>query len=277
MRQQRGAPGRWQSSRPVGGTDRQRYNGPHNNFRLLHDDDMRSTESEAYSQESGHGEPTMLATEAEDNVRCMGTEPNGELSYSDVVKGNVRGKQRPRVLTKHDNTDLEWAEYIEGRRSRPFNGRKELIGKAPTLITNRRPERAANKPVVHAMCEGLPAKLLLDSGAECNIISTDLLKKVHLKSTGIRIMTKRDRIRCANGTTMQSRGTVWLNIKLGTKISKHPFKVIPGIFPDLIGGIKLMKAAQISINASQDRVVVGSERIPFLSKVEEELPEVTEN
>lgn len=239
-------------------------------FRLLQEEDLESIRSEV-APENLEGS-IEVTSQGEDQVRILGDINRGELSYLEVAKKSLN--KYGQIKTGVSKSELEWADYIEGHRNRP---EQPLAKREPTVITNRRAEKAANKPIVHATCENVPSKIFLDSGAECNVISTYLLRKIHRVVPGLKFYPRQDKIRCANGNTMISRGIIWLNVGLGDKLSKHPFKVIQGIFPDLIGGIKLLKHAGVNILASDDCAKIGNERLPFLSKVEPEYQEVSKN
>lgn len=178
---------------------------------------------------------------------------------------------RKRVTTPEEN----WANYIEGHGKKPSTRLQTNVN--PTLITMRRPERAANKPIVTCRCETVPVKLLFDSGAECNVISTDLLQKIMKVQNKIKLSGQTSNLKCANGEIMRTCGTAWLTLEIGHLTTRHPFKVVEGIFPDIICGLRMMKGCSITIDASQDCVYVGRAKIPFMAKTLRELPELAEN
>ena len=234
-----------------------------NRFRLLEDIESSSCSFVEHGEhdDDDSGEEALTCIE---NV--MHHEPihNRKRSYADAAK------RKPQVITSRQANDREWADFIEGKRNRPQH--HWYANRAnKTLITQRRPEKAANKPIIQCSCEGANVKLLLDSGAECNVISEELLYKLMDGNPQISVTRKQTHLRCANGNLMSSGGIAWLTISMGGKETKHPFKIVNGIFPDIIGGIKMMKHCNISIQPANDCVIVDGRRIPFLSKVHEEM------
>ena len=205
-----------------------------------------------------------------ENLNCITAETDsteGWIPYK--PKRHRKFRQRP---CKDGSVIQEWTEFIEGRRSRPV----ELIrkyGTGNTLITKRRPEKAANKPIIRCSCENVPVKALLDSGAECNVIDDNLLKRLQAYNSNIKIIPKWGQLKCANGETMSSKGIVWLEVSIGKYLSRHPFKIVSNLFPEVICGIKMMKKCGIDILSSQDCIKIGSKKVPFLSRVQRELDE----
>ena len=182
-------------------------------------------------------------------------------SYKEVLM-NGRKSQSGKQEKRLDN----WVQYISGNGNKP---RKHYVSSA-TVITNRRPELAANKPIVKAKCNGLPVKIFCDSGAECNTIDLTLFNKIKKSQPELTVYDDNSKIKCASGTLIDCVGIVNLCLSLGGRQSIHPFKIIPNMFPELIAGIKLMKSMEIRVNPAKDCVEVGQSCVPFLSTVKEE-------
>ena len=138
-----------------------------------------------------------------------------------------------------------------------------------TVITKRRTEKAANKPIVRCTCESLPVKALFDSGAECNVISKDLFDQIS-KRKKIYLSKTNGNIKCANGEIIHCLGVAWLTLTVGQQTTKHPFKVVDSIFPEVIAGIKLMKQAKIKVVPEKDCIMVKDTPVKFLSSVRRE-------
>jgi hypothetical protein len=115
-------------------------------------------------------------------------------------------KKLKKALTESQRQVQEWVSYIEGR------GRKPKVHNPPTLISDSRTERAANKPLIWRVCEGKDTKLFLDSGAEINVIDKKLFDELRAFS-GNKVSFSRHEgtISCANGSKMQSLGETFEN------------------------------------------------------------------
>ena len=204
--------------------------------------------------------------EQESSVEGVKEESNEDViatkrSYKDVVKSNTKKLNK---VTGAEKEVRNWVQFINGEGNKP---RKHF---AATVITNRRPERAANKPIVKATLEEIPVKLFCDSGAECNTINLDLFKKIQNSCPALTVYEDRSKIKCASGALINCNGIVNLTLSLGGRQSVHPFKIIPGMFPELIAGIKLMKGMDIRVNPANDCIRVGTVKVPFISRVQAE-------
>lgn len=175
------------------------------------------------------------------------------------------GNNRNQTKRGADRGVSKWVQYINGQGGRP---KKHYA--SGTVITRRRPELAANKPIVQASIGNFPVKLFCDSGAECNTIDLELFQKIHESDQSLTVYEDKSKIKCASGAMIQCVGIVNLSLLLGSQKSIHPFKIIPNMFPELIGGIKLMKSMKMRVNPANDCVEVGNDRVPFISKVREE-------
>lgn len=168
-----------------------------------------------------------------------------------------------------------WVQYINGNGNKPK--RNIPIEHSKTLITRRRSEYAANKPIVLGKCHDYEVKIFFDSGAECNVIDESLFQKIKQVTPEVRLTPSNSNIRCASGSVMKSIGIAWLSIEVGGQISRHPFKVVKNVFPELIVGIKMMKKSGAVVIASNDCVRVGGKNVPFISKVRDEISEKSGN
>lgn len=205
------------------------------------------------------------------------TDGQENLSSFQQGKGNVgRSVGKPgneRVWVNKNNQANQrvdkgvskWVQYINGQGGKP---KKHYA--SGTVITRRRPELAANKPIVQASIGNVPVKLFCDSGAECNTIDLDLFQRIHESDQSLTVYEDKSKIKCASGALIECVGIVNLSLSLGSQKSIHPFKIIPNMFPELIGGIKLMKSMRMRVNPANDCIEVGNECVPFISKVRDE-------
>jgi hypothetical protein len=66
---------------------------------------------------------------------------------------------------------------------------------------------------------------------------------------------------------MEVMGHTVLNIRVGNKTMKMKFAVVASIFPNVLIGIRSMKAEKICIVPAWDCVKVEGYTVPFVSKV----------
>jgi hypothetical protein len=155
----------------------------------------------------------------------------------------------------------QWAAYICG------NGSKPRANGSPTLISNSRPEGAANKPLVFGTVEGVESKIFFDTGAEINVLDESFFKTLQLCNPNLKIEPTNTAIRCANDTRMKALGKATLNINLQGVWTRQTFTIVKGIFPKVIVGIRQMKQSGISVDPLNDCIWFKERSIPFVSKV----------
>lgn len=227
-----------------------------------------SSIADEYSDQSDQSELYCLQEE-KDTTERETTIPEAYVAKQKKMKKSHLKKLREK---QSNGKSLEiWTQYINGQGRQPRKHYTE------TLITKRRPERAANKPIVKAECEGKLLKVFIDSGAECNTIDYDLFCTLQKRNRSLVLHKDYSEIKCASGNVIKSDGFVNLEMKFGKVKSVHPFKVIHNMFPELIVGIKLMKKMKIRVNPALDCIEVGNVSIPFISKVQSEHVYETEN
>lgn len=159
-----------------------------------------------------------------------------------------------------------WAEYVKGNIRKPSN---RMV--APTMISCGHSEPARNKPVVIGRCAGEKTKLLLDSGAETNVIDSGFVNWLMQMNAPLKFTPRMARLRCANGTPMTVTGEVSLTLQVGLAKVPQRFMVVQNLFPRVIIGIRTMKTMNIILDPSNDCIVVGDgQRVPFLSRSDAE-------
>jgi hypothetical protein len=161
---------------------------------------------------------------------------------------------------KSDAETDKWVEFIKGNSRKP----KHV---APTVISSSRPERAANKPLVHGTVGGVTTKIFFDTGAELNVLDESLFKLIKEKNPNIKLEQRDSIIRCANDTKMQGLGKVELTMIIGGAWTRQTFTVVKGMFPKTIVGIREMKRCGIKVDPKNDCIWLGERPIEFVSKV----------
>lgn len=158
-----------------------------------------------------------------------------------------------------DKNLISWINYIDGKGRKP---------KCETVISNSYSEKARNKPIVKGQIEGKSGKIFCDSGAEVNLINSEIAFELQKYDPNINIFSRNLNIKCANGTTMSNKGAVILTLQLGGIISKQEFILVDNLFPRVIIGIRTMKDIGLKIEPEHDCIRVQGNVIPFISKVD---------
>lgn len=134
----------------------------------------------------------------------MGEDTEGGICVLDhPSRPKVRYEKKKSPYFKSDAETEQWVEFIKG------NGRKPKHV-APTVISSSRPERAANKPLVHGTVGGVTTKIFFDTGAELNVLDESLFKEIKEKNPNIKLEQRDSIIRCANDSKMRGLGNVEL-------------------------------------------------------------------
>ena len=200
---------------------------------------------------------------------------NEEMNDAYMVTSSTKKTQlHNQRATRYPKEIVNWSNFVEGHGQKPrkllrkLEPNQKVKKPAVTVISESRHEKAANKPVVSATVEGCIQKnVFLDSGCECNIVDFTFLKQLSTQNCNIKILkTNTGNLSCANGTSMKIIGYTILNIKIGTKSMKMKFAVVESIFPNVLIGIRSMKAGNISIIPAWDCVKIDHQTISFVSK-----------
>jgi hypothetical protein len=196
------------------------------------------------------------------------------LSHEETVR-QVSGKgknwgNRPqnsitsRGFGKIQTAEAEaWTSFIRGDARKPI-----ARAVAHTVISATNSEPARNKPVIMGRCAGEKTKLLIDSGAEMNVMDCDFLNDLLLKQVPVKFTPSNSRIQCANGSKMAVTGYATMTLQVGSARAVQKFMIVKGLFPKVIVGIRSMKTMGIVMDPSSDCVIVdGRARVPFLSRI----------
>jgi hypothetical protein len=162
----------------------------------------------------------------------------------------------------------KWEEYVKGNCRRPMEDKVDHPKRgAKTVISESRSEPSANKPLIYGKCEGQDTKILLDTGAEMNVIDGALFRQLAQSNKKISLNRNSANIVCANGTKIKSLGTTFLRLNIGNCQSDQKFTIVESIFPKVIVGLRSMKSMDVYVDALNDCAVVwGQFKVPFVSK-----------
>jgi hypothetical protein len=236
---------------------------PVRNFRRIYEDNAESDIVESSSlisemdRKDESPEVPLVCT-----VTAISNDKKSEQIKRVVTKLTVNfssNKRSQHYIKSNPEIDM-WMAYIQGHAGKPKIG-------TPTLISNSRPERAANKPLVAGVIEGLPTKIFFDTGAELNVVDESFFRSLQARNPTLKLEPVSSYIRCANDSKMSALGKVSLKINLQGIWTRQIFTVVKGIFPKVIVGIRQMKRCGIAVDPARDCIWFGDRMVPFVSKV----------
>jgi len=126
--------------------------------------------------------------------------------------------------------------FIEGR------------GPRPEQCSSAKKQNFLNKPVVKCRINGDQRNTLMDTGATCNIIAKELFDELKQKDN-CKLLETRNRISCANNSSMNCHGEVGLHFSLAGRTILVKFFVVDGLKnSQVIVGLRTMKRLGIKFD-----------------------------
>ena len=104
---------------------------------------------------------------------------------------------------------------------------------------------------------------LLDTGARINVIDEEVVN--NLKNVKIKIAE--DRIACANGSKLKTKGRAILNIEIDGIVKDIEFIVAEGLSPKIIGGIEFLNIFKIYLKKSNGIEIIDNKIIDNYSQL----------
>jgi len=170
----------------------------------------------------------------------------------------------------YSNVVKNWAQYIDGqgdRPKKPYYDRSQVSSFGNSTVKC--------KPTINCSINGLKKEVLVDTGADCNVIDYEFFKKVAKHDPSIKIIKSRGNLTCANSSPLQLVGYSNLDINIGKSIFHCKFLIVEKIVPHVIIGLKMMKKNKISVNPAKSCINIGlDETIFFLSVSRETIQQV---
>ena len=156
----------------------------------------------------------------------------------------TRKKRRP---NPDDRRIQNYVSFVNGNCERPKKGYWD------------------NKPVIKLRLSSNNMKVLLDTGATCNVISSRMCSNMGFSDKS---QPTNRIISCANNETMKIVGEVYLDVCLPHLLVREKFIVVDHDQMDIpILGIRSMKKAKISVNAHRNCIFANGVCIPFISEI----------
>ena len=219
--------------------------------------DFSDNLSESSHERSSDAERKHHEQDVSAEVHAMTIHPKGKPRRHSNL--NITTKDKRKQYPKDIN---DFYEYIQGRKA----WKNIRFNQTDTLITKGNNEKAKNKPIIMGSCEGSPAKLFLDTGAEINVVDKEFVKKIGIHPN--RIIKARKYIKCANDSKMDTNGWVNLKVRVADKERYCKFWIVERLFPKVIIGIRAMKDLRMEVDPARNCAWVRNVKIPFLSHVQ---------
>ena len=86
--------------------------------------------------------------------------------------------------------------------------------------------------------------ILLDTGAETNVMDLELLKQLNSEK-------KKSTLKCANGSSLFAIGYSAVPVTIGNRVLNAKFTVVEKIFPRIILGMNFMRKFNIVLEPSK--------------------------
>jgi len=172
---------------------------------------------------------------------------------------------------KYSNEIEQLHDYIMNKSSkRPYADvvkQHEKNVKTMTVVNYEKQSQNQNRPVVSCRLNEACVNALVDTGAEINVISKKYFDhKLKFLSDKIH-SAKYKTVKCANGTEIKIFGEINLLVQFATKRKYVPFLVANGVKPNVIVGIRTLKALNVDVIVSKNMIKCDGIEIPFLGKV----------
>jgi len=148
-----------------------------------------------------------------------------------------------------------WAQFINGQGNKP---KKSYCTENFT--------KSFSKPTIRSTINGVRKNILMDTGADCNVIDFGFLKKIAENNPRVKIVRSEGNLTCANNSALKLVGYTNLNVKIGQSTFYSKFLVVENISPHVIVGVKMMKRNKISVNPAKSCINIGNSETVFFAQ-----------
>jgi hypothetical protein len=135
-------------------------------------------------------------------------------------------------------------EEIERTRETMVTGENEqVLTIRHAEIDEIRYDIMQGRPSVTVRIEGHEMECLLDTGATVNVMSWRKFEKL----SNIVLSSSGDTLRCANDSTLVTKGKAVMTVEIGGRCRQVKFTIVQHMTPDVIGGIELQEQFGIKL------------------------------
>ena len=222
----------------------------------------RVSEASIEQEEICNDESESLQNDETTSLFCLEQEPEKQ-SFERVsnltlkAKPNNKSKKSNKIYCTYNNEINLWHNYINGNSKKP-----------PLTYANALKSTKKNKPIVKSFLGHEVHDVFLDSGAELNVINTDLANDLIRSKKGVKYSTKTQLMRCANGTNMSSKGKIKVPMSfVPGKFEDVIFNVVDNMQPNILCGIRQMKKSNILVDAPNNCAWIDELKVNFSNPI----------
>jgi len=209
--------------------------------------------------------------QSDDEIADEMTESESTKSFSvnNLVKEPVKSNQS-KLCKNYPSDILELEKYIVNNSITPSYAKilkKENNCNSLTIAEESKKLKYKNKPFVNGRINGQNVKILMDSGAEINLINYQTIQDLGL----IEKLNKgrnndQYTVKCPNNSNIPIKGKIVLPVTVGIRTKYLSFFVAEKLCPKVIIGLRGIKTLGAEIIPSKDCIRCDNIEIPFLSK-----------
>ena len=212
-----------------------------------------------------------LCPTSEIDSKCCPSESVSDVLVNPIQIRSVKGQNKMVKQTKdtkrYPSEILEMEKYINDPLSKPtYSQALQAITIKPEVDR----KSFNNKPIIMGRVNNVSCKLFLDTGAEINAISKNVLPTLCDKSVSPKINHDAKRVKCANGSSLDFLGIVSLPVTEGVKTMEITFYVIKSLTPSVILGIRALKTFNATVSLAEECVKCCAIDLPFLGKINQD-------
>lgn len=215
---------------------------------------------------------------------------NDSLSFSSISDSGKENEQendainsveewkivnrKPRKAVKIDKEDKHvrsWDQYINGQGSKPKYPLRKTIANIPETVVNH-PREVQDKALTMCRIEGRKTKVLFDTGATQNVISSNFFNEIN-QAQNIKVKRTNKILKCANNSRLDCLGNVILEVQIGNTVCRKIFTIVDQLSQKVIVGIRGMKASGIVVDMKRNGIFCRNEFIPFIGKISSSIQE----
>jgi len=222
----------------------------HQNVRHINDDQV-SMQSEIQSID--------IDSKGEIAKEFVQSTEQAENIYS--ISKPVQNKLTVQKKKTYSSVVNNWAQYINGNGGMP---KKPLDQQ--TKISVSHSEKVESKPIIGSKINGVQKNVLIDTGADCNVIDYNFFKKLASNDSSVKILPARGKLSCANSSSLNLIGYSNLHVQIGDNEIRTKFMIVDRIFPNVILGIKMMKKNKISIEPAKSCIHIANGKPIYFSR-----------
>lgn len=192
------------------------------------------------------------------------SDADDEVDHNVQAISISRRTQRGWEAAQRTRRNEEKEQRKEGKKSRSYNRNGETekeVGKLVSFVNDKnsfavsKGDVSTGKPTVPCIISGQNHSFLLDTGAELNVIDTNLVNKLMNSGRDIRFKKTNYALRCANGSKFNAVGKVSMRITVGNYEMNAVLAVVDNLNSGIIIGMRQLKKDGVTIDSKNDSII----------------------